>query len=426
MEEQGQLYQYYFYSEHNRRLNFVPIYDNNKPVRYQRNDYIERDNRYASSETSRMFHISLPCLSRCRRRSFAELSDNESTPLLHGNGTSQKKLSPHRKRILLTVFIVFYAGFLILGSITFRTFELSVELEQRQSYRDVRQAFLMKHPSVLDDDLEEFVENIVKVSGKGVSVLRNATGDLNWSFGQALIFSATVITTIGYGHVTPLSEAGKIFCIIYATVGIPLTLVLISAMVERLLIPTNWILGKLNSKLGHLYQPFNIRLLHLALIATIFAVIFFAVPTIIFSHLEPNWTPLDAFYYCFISLTTIGLGDFIPGDGVDLPNRSWYRVFITIYLIFGIIGMMLTLTVFYEIPQLNLGQLFTENSMDDTEKVRLSQNNPPFYSGPSGLYIPQRDDEVRRSVVRIRPHGDDDSPSPDDPTPMHAKDIRVP
>ncbi|KAG4079964.1 hypothetical protein HA402_006276 [Bradysia odoriphaga] len=373
-----------------------------------------------------MLRISLPCLSRCRRRSYIELGDNESTPLLHGNATSQNKLSPNRKRILLTVFVVFYAGFLILGSLTFRTFELSVELGQRQSYRDVRQAFLMKHPSVLDDDLEEFVENIVKVSGKGVSVLRNATGDLNWSFGQALIFSATVITTIGYGHVTPLSEAGKIFCIIYAIVGIPLTLVLISAMVERLLIPTNWILGKLNSKLGHLYQPFNIRLLHLALIATIFAVIFFAVPTIIFSHMEPNWTPLDAFYYCFISLTTIGLGDFIPGDGVDLSNRSLYRVFITIYLIFGIIGMMLTLTVFYEIPQLNLGQLFTENSMDDTEKVRLSQNNPPFYSGPSGLYIPQRDDEVRRSVVRIRPHGDDDSPSPDDPTPMHAKDIRVP
>lgn len=71
-------------------------------------------------------------------------------------------------------------------------------------------------------------------------------------------------------------------------------------------------------------------------------------------------------------------------------------------------------------------QFFTENSSDDAEKVRLSQNNPPFYSGPSGLYIPQRDDEVRRSVVRIRPHGDDDSPSPDDPTPMHAKDIRVP
>lgn len=79
----------------------------------------------------------------------------------------------------------------------------------------------------------------------------------------------------GYGHVTPLSEAGKIFCIIYATVGIPLTLVLISAVVERLLIPSNWILGKLNSKLGHLYQPFNIRLLHLAIIGLSFLLQFY-------------------------------------------------------------------------------------------------------------------------------------------------------
>lgn len=70
----------------------------------------------------------------------------------------------------------------------------------------------------------------------------------------------------GYGHVTPLSRPGKIFCMLYAMIGIPLTLVLLSALVERLLIPTIWLLQCLNSKLGHLYQPFNIRLLHLLII----------------------------------------------------------------------------------------------------------------------------------------------------------------
>lgn len=65
---------------------------------------------------------------------------------------------------------------------------------------------------------------------------------------------------------TPLSQTGKIFCMIYAAIGIPLTLVLLSAMVEKLLIPANWFLGLLNSKLGHLYQPFNIRVIHLTIV----------------------------------------------------------------------------------------------------------------------------------------------------------------
>lgn len=86
---------------------------------------------------------------------------------------------------------------------------------------------------------------------------------------------------------------------------------------------------------------------------------------------------------------------------------------------------MLSLNVFYDIPQLNLGQLFTESAANFGESEKLRSTRNPCYSGPAGLYLPQRDDEIR-AVVRIRPRANDDSPSPEDPTPMHAKDIRVP
>lgn len=78
--------------------------------------------------------------------------------------------------------------------------------------------------------------------------------------------SKIVIYFTGYGHVTPLSQEGKIFCMIYALFGIPLTLVLLTALVERLLVPSTWLLQALNSRLGHLYQPFNIQVLHLCII----------------------------------------------------------------------------------------------------------------------------------------------------------------
>lgn len=159
----------------------------------------------------------------------------------------------------------------------------------------------------------------------------------------------------------------------------------------------------------------------------IFAVLFLALPTLVFSQLEPEWTTLDAFYYCFISLTTIGLGDFIPGDDPLQSNRSLYKVATTGYLIVGLVALMLCLTVFYDIPQLNLGQLFSDGdrAANESEPMRLSLNGAQCYStgGPSGLYIPQRDDEIRRSVVRIRPRGDE-SPSPDEE--RAPTDIRVP
>lgn len=68
---------------------------------------------------------------------------------------------------------------------------------------------------------------------------------------------------------TPLSRMGKVFCIIYAAVGIPMTLLLMAALVERLLYPTTAVLRGLNASLGHLYQPFTIRLLHLFILGMI-------------------------------------------------------------------------------------------------------------------------------------------------------------
>ena len=48
-----------------------------------------------------------------------------------------------------------------------------------------------------DAALESLIQEVVKASDRGVSAVNNVSGEPNWSFGQSLFFSSTVVTTIG-------------------------------------------------------------------------------------------------------------------------------------------------------------------------------------------------------------------------------------
>ena len=98
-----------------------------------------------------------------------------------------------------------------------------------------------------------------------------------------------------------------------------------------------------------------------------------------FCILEPDWTVLDALYFVFISLTTIGLGDYIPGDSpAHRPYQDLYKTSVGLFLLFGLVLTSLTLTVFYDIPQLNLGLHLHRHRSDQTPS--FSQKLDFYYS----------------------------------------------
>jgi len=61
---------------------------------------------------------------------------------------------------------------------------------------------------------------------------------------KTVFLQQVVITTVGYGHSTPATRLGKLFCMAYALCGIPLNLVMFQSIGERLNAMIGYILMK--------------------------------------------------------------------------------------------------------------------------------------------------------------------------------------
>ncbi len=145
---------------------------------------------------------------------------------------------------------------------------------------------------------------------------------------QRPIQRASCVFPPGYGHTVPLSDGGKAFCIIYSVLGIPFTLLFLTAVVQRIMeFSTRRPVDYLHRRWG-MSKPL-LAALHASLLAILIISCFFLIPAIIFSVLEEDWNFLESFYFCFISLSTIGLGDYVPGEGYHQRSRELYKLGIT-------------------------------------------------------------------------------------------------
>ncbi|XP_007953697.1 potassium channel subfamily K member 6 [Orycteropus afer afer] len=244
-----------------------------------------------------------------------------------------------------------YVGYLVLGALLVSRLEAPHEARLRDELRTLRAQLLQRSPCVAAPALDTLVERVLAAGRLGRSAFSN-TSDATWDFASALFFASTLVTTVGYGYTTPLTDGGKAFAIAFALLGVPATMLLLTASAQRLsLLLTHKPLSWLSLHRG--WDPRQAARWHLVILLGVVVTICFLVPAAVFSHLEEAWSFLDALYFCFISLSTIGLGDYVPGEAPGQPYRALYKVLVTAYLFLGLVIMVVVLQTFRHVSNLH-------------------------------------------------------------------------
>lgn len=146
--------------------------------------------------------------------------------------------------------------------------------------------------------------------------------------------SMTSVIFAGYGHSTPQTDSGKVFCMWYALVGIPLCLIMFQSVGERLNTFVTFLLKHTKKCLR--LKNCEVSQTNLIMVATILSSFYLFTGAGVFTHFE-DWSYLDAFYYCFITLTTIGFGDYVALQSNNaLQDNPEYVTFSLIFILFGL------------------------------------------------------------------------------------------
>ncbi|CAH2256236.1 potassium channel subfamily K member 17 [Pelobates cultripes] len=238
------------------------------------------------------------------------------------------------------ILLLVYFCYLLVGAAVFWVLESKAEVDQSLIFKQEKWELLKNHTCMDNDTLEQFIKGIIAAYKNGVSIQENDTSLETWSFAGSFFFSVTAITTIGYGNISPATVGGRIFCIFFALFGIPLNLILLNRIGQRMLSAVHKCANLLEEKIHQ--QTAKILAYFFALVMGL--LLFFLLPPILFKGIE-GWTYEEGFYYAFITLSTIGFGDYVIGRVPDKQYPGWYRNVVSVWILLGMAWLALVINL---------------------------------------------------------------------------------
>ncbi|XP_063153204.1 potassium channel subfamily K member 15 isoform X1 [Candoia aspera] len=246
-------------------------------------------------------------------------------------------LAMKRQNLRTVSLIVCVFSYLLVGAAVFDALESEAEIGHKRLLEQKRSDLRRKYRFTAED-YREFERLVLRAEPHRAG--------RQWRFAGSFYFAITVITTIGYGHAAPGTDAGKVFCMFYAILGIPLTLVMFQSLGERMNILVRMVLKKIKQCLGMRQTAVSMK--NMVVVGFLSCMGTLGIGAAAFSYFE-GWTFFHAFYYCFITLTTIGFGDFVALQKHEaLQKKPPYVAFSFMYILVGltVIGAFLNLVVF--------------------------------------------------------------------------------
>ncbi|XP_044142603.1 potassium channel subfamily K member 17-like [Bufo gargarizans] len=248
--------------------------------------------------------------------------------------------SPCRLPVTL-ILLLLYLCYLLLGATVFWALESEAEQNLSLNFQHEKWELLRNHTCMDNRTLEKFIMYIVDTHKKGLILLGNDTNPETWNFPGSFFFSVTAITTIGYGNLSPSTMGGRVFCVFFALFGIPLNLILLKCIGERMLSLVQRYAAFLGRKIG---RQKSVKFISSACALVTGLLLFFLLPPILFRGME-GWTYEEGFYYSFITLSTIGFGDYVIGRVPGKKYPDWYRNLVSLWILFGMAWLALVITL---------------------------------------------------------------------------------
>lgn len=221
------------------------------------------------------------------------------------------------------------------------------------------------------EDLKKFDGVIAEISNQRV-----VASKAEWNIYNSIFFCMTVTTTIGYGNLAPVTVWGRVICVIYALIGIPLTLALLAIVGKILGDYINdacaWMLKwyrKVHKSYeyertvqegdeGQIDAPLWMGLLILVLFTTIMAGLYCWIE---------GWDFGTSLYFQYVTYLTIGFGDVVP--------MKEQFVFLNVFLVFlGLSVLSITLSMIasnlhHQMQKASFIEKLKETEMSDSSLV---------------------------------------------------------